>query len=278
MKKHILSVLATILSIVIAASCTQTNAKPEDKTTTDTTTSIPEVVVDEEISALASELLAETNGDGEIITLSESNFNNVIAKGVVLVDFFATWCGPCKMQKPVLAEVAKEYAGQITIGTLDTDQNRGLASKYGISSIPCMILFKNGKEVKRIIGYHEKPLLLQELAGYINVKAEKSDVVTISQSNFDKVTSKGLVLVDFFATWCGPCKKQKPVLAEIAKEYKGKITICTLDTDQNQGLANRFNINSIPCMILFKDGKEVKRIIGFHEKPLLLQELNGYLK
>ena len=72
------------------------------------------------------------------------------------------------MQKPVLAEVAKEYVGKITIGALDTDKCPNISNNYYIRSIPCMILFKDGKEVKRIIGYHEKAQLLLELEPYMN--------------------------------------------------------------------------------------------------------------
>lgn len=279
MRKHILLATAVISAFCLSTtvSCKQTNATEEFKITEDQPIA-QENAIDEDISNLATELINGNEGNGEVVTVTENNFSSVTAKGVVLIDFFATWCGPCKMQKTVLAEVAKEYAGQITIGTLDVDKSRSISNQYGISSIPCMILFKDGKEIKRIIGYHEKAELLDELAGYITVKVAKSDVVTVDENNFNKVTAKGLVLVDFFATWCGPCKKQKPILAEVASEYKGKITIATLDTDKCPNLSNKFGISSIPCMILFKDGKEVKRIIGLHEKPLLLQELSGYLK
>lgn len=279
MRRHILLATAVISAFCLSAtvSCKRTNASEEQKIAEEQTT-LQNNSANEDISNLATELLNGTEGNGEVVTVTESNFSSVTAKGVVLIDFFATWCGPCKMQKPVLAEVAKEYAGQITIGTLDTDKNRSLTGLYGVSSIPCMILFKDGKEVKRIIGFHEKAELLNELSGYISVKVAKADVVNVDESNFSKVTAKGLVLVDFFATWCGPCKRQKPILAEVASEYKGKITIATLDTDKCPNLSNKYGISSIPCMILFKDGKEVKRIIGLHEKTLLLQELSGYLK
>ena len=92
-----------------------------------------------------------------IIEGNNDNFNSIVidSKEIVLVDFNATWCGPCRMQGPVLEELAGEI-NNCKIVSVDVDDNEEIASKYGISSIPCLILFKDGKEVSRNVGFMPK--------------------------------------------------------------------------------------------------------------------------
>ena len=93
-----------------------------------------------------------------------SEFNEKIASGRVLVDFFATWCGPCKMLAPILEEVdERKEAGELLIVKVDVDEAGEIAAKYGIQSIPTLILFENGKAVKNALGYMPKPQLLNFL-------------------------------------------------------------------------------------------------------------------
>ncbi|QSO46154.1 thioredoxin [Alicyclobacillus mengziensis] len=83
---------------------------------------------------------------------------------LVLVDFWATWCGPCKMMAPVLEDISSEYESQIAVGKLDVDHNPATAQQFGIMSIPTLLAFKNGKVVKQIIGYRPKGDVLGQLA------------------------------------------------------------------------------------------------------------------
>lgn len=82
----------------------------------------------------------------------DDNFEENISKGVVLVDFYADWCGPCRMLAPVIDELAQEMQGKMTIAKVDTDNSVHTAAKYEVTSIPTLILFKNGQPTKRVVG------------------------------------------------------------------------------------------------------------------------------
>lgn len=111
------------------------------------------------------------------------------------------------------------------------------------------------------------------------VKAQDdSRLVPLNTNSFNKGISKGYVLVDFWAAWCRPCLMQKPILEEVAFELREKLVIATVNTEQNGSLSQTYNVRGIPCMILFKDGKEVKRLVGLHQKDRLLAELNQIIK
>jgi thioredoxin 1 len=99
----------------------------------------------------------------KIRVLNDQNFSTIVKKGTVLVDFWAAWCMPCKLMVPVLNEVAEELDGKITVSKLNVDEARKTASQFGIRSIPTMILFRNGKEVKRIVGVKNTEYLLKEI-------------------------------------------------------------------------------------------------------------------
>jgi thioredoxin 1 len=102
-------------------------------------------------------------------TLSDATFDEVVnsATEPVLVDFWAEWCGPCKMIAPVLQEIATEHPGKIRIAKLNVDDNPDIARRFGVMSIPTMIVFRDGSEAARIIGAKGKGQLLEELSAFI---------------------------------------------------------------------------------------------------------------
>ncbi|OEK96639.1 thioredoxin [Staphylococcus saprophyticus] len=101
------------------------------------------------------------------ITVTEKTFNKTIEKGVTLVDFWATWCPPCKMQSPVLEELSDELEGKVIIGKVDVDEEKALAAKYQIQSIPTLLIFKDGELVNTLIGFNPKPNLENALTKYL---------------------------------------------------------------------------------------------------------------
>lgn len=107
--------------------------------------------------------VAYSGNDGKVKEVSEKNFENSISKGVVIVDFWATWCRPCLMQAPIFEEAAKEMKGKVTFLKIDVDKAKNVAAKYRISSIPTLIVFKDGKEVTRTMGTQQKENIIAVL-------------------------------------------------------------------------------------------------------------------
>ena len=96
--------------------------------------------------------------------LTVDNFKETIASGTVLVDFWAPWCGPCKMQAPILEKVAEQIGDKAVIAKVNVDEAAPLAAEYGVRSIPTLILFKDGKKVQDFIGVQQEPALIEALS------------------------------------------------------------------------------------------------------------------
>ena len=104
------------------------------------------------------------------VELTEETFEQEVLKATipVLVDFWAAWCGPCKMIAPIVEELATEYEGKLKIGKVDVDNHQKIAMQYGIRSIPTLLVFKGGKVVEQIIGAAPKKTLVEKLSKHFN--------------------------------------------------------------------------------------------------------------
>jgi thioredoxin 1 len=96
-----------------------------------------------------------------VLTFTDSNFKSDVVESSqpVLVDFWAAWCGPCRMIAPVVDEIAADYAGKVKVGKVNVDENRQVAMDFGVMSIPTLLVFKNGQPAERIVGYQNKQQL-----------------------------------------------------------------------------------------------------------------------
>jgi thioredoxin 1 len=102
----------------------------------------------------------------KILNLTDKNFQHQTKNKLVLVDFWASWCAPCRMMAPVLNDVADELTGNSHVGKVNIEQYQSLAQKFKVRNIPTMILFKDGKEINRFVGVKNKEFLLQQIQGY----------------------------------------------------------------------------------------------------------------
>jgi thioredoxin 1 len=107
--------------------------------------------------------IKEVETSVNVLHLTDGNFNTITKSGLVIVDFWADWCAPCKMLAPIMNEIADETKGKVKVGKLNVDISRQVASKFGVRSIPTVIIFRNGKEVKRLVGVKPKSAYLKEL-------------------------------------------------------------------------------------------------------------------
>ena len=205
------------------------------------------------------------------IEVTDQNFDEVVKKSdiPVIVDFWAPWCGPCKMLAPLFEALSEQYTWKIKFVKVNVDENPQSAIKYNIQWIPTLLKFKDGKT-------HWQPLVWvkteeeykKELDSLLweNNLEEKNEVkegkilninwwqefISALENNKNK-----LVVADFWAPWCGPCKMLAPTLEQLAKEFDWKIQVVKVNVDEpvNHELAQQFQVRSIPTLAFIKDGK-----------------------
>lgn len=107
--------------------------------------------------------------NGKTIEITDGNFANVIegSKGLAIIDFWAAWCGPCRMVAPIVEQLASEYAGRLQVGKLDVDANQQVATRFNIRSIPSILFFKDGKHVDTVVGAVPRAMLERKIQEHL---------------------------------------------------------------------------------------------------------------
>jgi thioredoxin 1 len=127
-----------------------------------------EAIRTRKLAELQAEVAAEANASGEPLTLTDANFWDVVkANRVVLVDFWAAWCAPCRVVGPIVEAIGKDYAGRLTVGKLNVDENPRTPSQFGVQSIPTLLVFKGGEMVDAIVGAVPRPFLEKSVQRWV---------------------------------------------------------------------------------------------------------------
>jgi thioredoxin 1 len=214
------------------------------------------------------------------IEITEETFDDFIDKNeFVLIDCWAPWCGPCRRMGPIIDELSAELEGKVAVGKLNTDEAPGISARFGITAIPTLLFFKNKVAIEPLVGLRPKQDILAYMAssgmvaaGKQEAPAEEHFAAMVTDSNFDEfVKSKGYALVDCWAPWCKPCVRMGPIIEGLAKISQDDIAVGKLNVDENPMTSLRFNIQSIPTVLIYKNGKQADVIVGLN--PALTPEV-----
>ncbi len=231
----------------------------------------------------------------------------------VLAVFWRRDCPPCETLDPSLNRLARELAGRLLVVKLNVEDAPQAVRREGVTRVPTLLLVKEGAVIQRGEGAPSEAILRAWVAYLLGERpdrpatplqgpavplrgatpseprpsrpprpeprgpAQPTKPVTVTDATFADFVRSGVALVDFWADWCGPCHMIAPTVEKLAHEYAGRVKVGKLNVDENPRTAASFGVQSIPTLIIFRDGRPVDRIVGVQPLPALRRRLDAVL-
>ena len=223
------------------------------------------------------------------INATDASFERAVLRSAlpVVAVFWSAQSVPRQQLNDVLGQTARDYAGEALVVKLDADDVPQARAQHKVDSLPQFLFFRQGELVARARGMPSVEALrpwveyLLERGPKPAVKKASPDAghpLTATDGNFHEILSASTpALVDFWASWCQPCKMIAPAIEQLAQEFAGRAVVAKLDIDANQMTAQRYGVMSIPTLILFRGGQEVDRVMGVQPVHVLRQRLEALL-
>jgi thioredoxin 1 len=217
-----------------------------------------------------------------IIHTNQHSIDRVLQSGLpVVLLFWRTGATLDSATETLLAHAARQWAGKVLIAKVDADAEQPVRQRFDVRQVPALMFVKQGKAEGALHGAIQpdavrawlsylveggaKPAAPQSTASQPAGQRAAADgkAITLTDANFEQVINDGKpVLVDFWAPWCGPCRMVAPAVEQLAREFQGRAVVGKLNVDENQRTAQRFGVQSIPTLLIFRDGRVVDQIVG----------------
>ena len=229
------------------------------------------------------------------INLTDQSFERAVLQSSlpVVADFWASQDSSRQKLDSVLRATAESYAGELLVAKLEVGDAVQAQGRYAVDTLPEFLFFRNGRLVARAKGTPSvealrpwvKYLLERGPKPTAARPRQRSQVpdqgkpVHVTDATFDQIVLRANVpvIVDFFASWCAPCRAVAPALEALAEAYAGRALVAKVDVDANQSIARRFHVMSVPTLIFFQNGREVDRVTGAQPRHVLEQRLTSLL-